>query len=78
MFVKLDDTERQSLYKVREVIRVNLEKWATLTSRERDLLRLRVGLDDDELRELAEISELYGVTIARIKLIEDKALKKLQ
>ncbi|MDR3617676.1 MAG: sigma factor-like helix-turn-helix DNA-binding protein [Candidatus Obscuribacterales bacterium] len=74
----MNDIERQRLYRVREGILANPEKWSTLASRERDLLRLRVGLADNELRELAEISQLYGLTIARIKLIEDKALKKLQ
>ncbi len=50
----------------------------TLTPRERNVLRLRFGLDDDRPRTLDEIGREFGVTRERIRQIEAKALRKLQ
>ncbi|MDD3593353.1 MAG: sigma-70 family RNA polymerase sigma factor [Candidatus Gastranaerophilales bacterium] len=49
-----------------------------LSPRERDILRLRFGLDDSRERTLEEIGKLFGVTRERIRQIEAKALKKLR
>ena len=74
----MDEFERQRLEAVKAEILDNQSNWAKLSPRERDLLRLRVGLGDGKFREAAEIAELYGVTVSRIRLTEDKALKKLR
>ena len=50
----------------------------TLTPREKDVLRLRYGLDDGRERTLEEIGKSFGVTRERIRQIETKALRKLR
>jgi RNA polymerase primary sigma factor len=49
-----------------------------LSERDQDILRLRLGLDDGKVRTCSEIGEKYGVTEARIRQIERKALAKLR
>ncbi len=50
----------------------------TLTERERDVLKLRFGLDDGYQRTLEEVGHIFKVTRERIRQIEAKALKKLK
>ena len=50
----------------------------TLSPRERDVLRLRLGMDDGRLRTLEGIGQLFGVTKDEIQLIEARALRKLR
>ncbi|AGY58696.1 RNA polymerase sigma factor RpoD [Gloeobacter kilaueensis] len=50
----------------------------TLSPRERDVLRLRYGLDDGRMKTLEEIGQLFNVTRERIRQIEAKALRKLR
>jgi RNA polymerase sigma factor (sigma-70 family) len=54
-----------------------IEIMAGLTPRERDLLRLRFGLDDGCNRAVEEVAELFGVTKERVRQIEVKALMKV-
>ena len=54
------------------------EVLCTLSARERDVLRLRFGMDDGRQRTLAEVGQLFGVTRERIRQIEAKALRKLR
>ena len=51
---------------------------ATLTDRERKVLRLRFGLDDGRQRTLEEVGKEFDVTRERIRQIEAKALRKLR
>ncbi len=55
-----------------------IEVMANLSPRERDVLRLRFGLDDGSTRTLEEVGQLFGVTPERIRQIEAKALSKLR
>lgn len=50
----------------------------TLTERERNVLRLRFGLDDGRGRTLEEVGKEFNVTRERIRQIEAKALRKLR
>jgi RNA polymerase primary sigma factor len=50
----------------------------TLSARERDVLRLRYGLDDGRMKTLEEIGQAFNVTRERIRQIEAKALRKLR
>jgi RNA polymerase sigma factor RpoD-like protein len=50
----------------------------SLTGRERRVLRLRFGLDDDHARTLEEVSREFGLTRERIRQIEAIALRKLR
>ncbi len=49
----------------------------TLTEREADIIRYRLGFYDNRLYTLEEIGRIYGVTRERIRQIESKAMVKL-
>ena len=51
---------------------------STLTDRERDVIKLRFGLDDGYPRTLEEVGKRFNVTRESIRQIEAKALKKLR
>ncbi len=50
----------------------------TLGDRERQVIRLRYGLDDEKPHTLEEIGEILGVTRERVRQIEARALEKLR
>jgi len=50
----------------------------TLTDRGENVLRLRFGLDDGNIRTLEQVGKVFGVTRERIRQIEAKALRKLR
>ncbi|MDP8938426.1 MAG: RNA polymerase sigma factor RpoD [Actinomycetota bacterium] len=54
------------------------EALAELTERERQVVRLRFGLDDGQVRTLEEVGREFGVTRERIRQIEAKTLAKLR
>jgi RNA polymerase primary sigma factor len=68
----LDATTRQML---QDAVRAVLDE---LDERERDVVRLRFGLDDERARTLEEVGEEFGVTRERIRQIESKTLAKLR
>ena len=49
-----------------------------LTERERKIIRLRFGLDDNRYRTLEEVGHEFGITRERIRQIEAKVLRKLR
>jgi RNA polymerase primary sigma factor len=51
---------------------------ASLPEREQDVLRLRYGLDDGQIRTLEEVGRAFKLTRERIRQIEAKALRKLR
>lgn len=68
---------------VEEATRVLLQRHLShalegLSEREREVLRLRFGLDDGRVRTLDEMSDHFGVTRERIRQLEIKALAKLR
>ncbi len=54
------------------------EALGALTARERDVLKMRFGLDDGYPHTLEEVGRHFQVTRERIRQIEAKALKKLR
>jgi RNA polymerase sigma factor RpoD-like protein len=61
------------------VLREQLERvLETLSEREREVLKLRFGLEDGYSRTLEEVGHIFEVTRERIRQIEAKALKKLR
>ena len=49
-----------------------------LDEREREILRLRYGLDDDHPRTLKDVSLKFNITRERVRQIEIKAIEKLK
>jgi RNA polymerase primary sigma factor len=54
------------------------EMFAALTDREKAILAMRFGLNDDTQKTLEEIGKHFGVTRERIRQIEAEALLKLR
>ena len=54
------------------------EVFGTLPSRERAILAMRFGLEDDNPKTLEEIGAHFGVTRERIRQIQNEALGKLR
>jgi RNA polymerase primary sigma factor len=50
----------------------------TLTAREKQVLRLRYGMEDGEEHTLEDVGERFALTRERIRQIEAKALRKLR
>ena len=67
--------EAASFMLLREQLEEVLE---TLTEREKNVLRLRFGLEYGRSRTLEEVGQSFGVTRERIRQIEAKALRKLR
>ena len=58
-----------------EQLRALLE---TLPEREKQVLRLRFGLDGEPVRTLEEVGAIIGCTNERVRQIQNQALRKLQ
>ncbi len=78
-FLRDDDstspTESATFVVLREKIEEALDE---LTPRERDVLKMRFGLDDGYPHTLEEVGKHFQVTRERIRQVEAKALKKLR
>jgi RNA polymerase primary sigma factor len=68
-----DDVIRSKLLQ-EELIKI----LASLTSRERQIITLRFGFEDDHDRTLEEIGKDLHVTRERVRQIEERALRKLK
>ncbi len=78
-FIEDKEAETPASSVTQELLRDDIiEVMAGLSPRERDVLRLRFGLDDGRQRTLEEVGQLFGVTRERIRQIEAKALRKLR
>jgi RNA polymerase sigma factor (sigma-70 family) len=49
-----------------------------LSDRERDIIKLRFGLEDGQHYTLTEIGELYQLSRERVRQIQAKAMRKLR
>ncbi len=78
-FIEDEEAETPATSVTKEFLREDIiEVMAGLSPRERDVLRLRFGLDDGRQRTLEEVGQLFAVTRERIRQIEAKALRKLR
>ena len=78
-FIEDAETDRPDTTVTHELLRQDLARMLNeLTPRERDVLRLRFGLDDGRQRTLEEVGQLFAVTRERVRQIEVKALRKLR
>lgn len=50
----------------------------SLNERERDVIKLRYGIDCDKPHTLEEVGNVYGITRERVRQIESRALRKLK
>ncbi|MFN3650261.1 MAG: RNA polymerase sigma factor RpoD [Armatimonadota bacterium] len=78
-FVEDSDTMAPSEAATNTLLRREIEDaLGKLTPREREVIRMRFGLDDGSPRTLEEVGRYFQVTRERIRQIEAKALKKLK
>lgn len=78
-FVDDSRTDKPEKSASNEMLRDKLEAiLKTLSPRERDIIRLRYGLDNGYSYTLEELGRIFRVTRERIRQIETKAMKKLQ
>ncbi len=71
----LSPADSAAFSRLREELASALE---SLTERERQVVRLRFGLEDGRARTLEEVGKEFNVTRERIRQIEAKALRKLR
>jgi RNA polymerase nonessential primary-like sigma factor len=76
--LETDDISPEDLL-MREALRRDLEHLlADLTSRERDVIQMRFGLNDGQPYSLADIGRALDLSRERVRQIEAKALQKLR
>ena len=73
--VFLTRCKRQHAERLKDEIEMALLE---LNPREQQVMRLRFGLDDGQIRTLEEVGREFGVTRERIRQIESKTLAKLR
>ena len=63
----------------KELLAGQLKKtMSSLDQRERQIIRWRFGLEDEQVRSLQECGESFGITRERVRQIERKAMEKLR
>ena len=67
--------EAMNILARQEEVKELLEK---LGDRERQVIRLRYGLEDGRTHTLEEIGDMLGVTRERVRQIEARAMEKLR
>ena len=68
--------ERIYIHQLRQELEKVMKEYTTL--QEREILKLRSGWDSNNTMSLSEVSELFNITIGRVRTIEDRAYRKLR
>ena len=78
----MDDQDEQTIKIVGDHLGLSTERirepFKNLTEREKNVLRLRFGIDSVKDHTLGKVGEIFEVTRERIRQIEAKALRKLR
>ncbi len=79
-FIEDKETVSPAEYAYKEMLKEDLRKALDelKDDRERNVIRLRFGLDGESPKTLEEVGKIYNVTRERIRQIESKALRKLK
>ena len=78
-FIAASDSVQPDSTATDELLRADIENVLnSLLPREREVIRLRYGLDDGRERTLEEVGQLFGITRERVRQIEFKAMRKLR
>ncbi len=78
-FIKDDGAEEPDDVATRQMLQNEVRTvLGELNERERDVVVMRFGLDDEQPRTLEEVGKAFGVTRERIRQIESKTLAKLR
>jgi len=78
-FIEDEKTPPPNLEAARNLLKKRLvEVSAELTPRERRILAMRFGLEDDISHTLEEVGKEFGVTRERIRQIQAKALERIR
>ncbi len=78
-FIENENAQDPSISAANSFLREDIEEvLSKLKDREKKVLELRFGLDDDRPRTLEEISKVFDLTRERIRQIEKKALRRLK
>ncbi len=78
-FIKDDGAEEPDDAATRQMLQNEVRSvLGELNDRERDVVIMRFGLDDEQPRTLEEVGKEFGVTRERIRQIESKTLAKLR
>ena len=78
-FVADQNYERPEKLAGNQMLRKEIDKLLkTLTPREREIIKLRYGLENGCMYTLEEVGRIFEVTRERVRQIEAKAVKKLQ
>jgi RNA polymerase primary sigma factor len=73
------DAEDAALTATRRLLREDiLDVLGQLDPRERDVVRMRFGLDEDKPATLEEVGRRFGVTRERVRQIESRTMAKLR
>jgi RNA polymerase primary sigma factor len=78
-FVEDPNTKSPAVEADLKILREDIEEaLLELNEREQQVVRMRFGLDDGQIRTLEEVGKAFGVTRERIRQIESKTLAKLR
>ncbi len=78
-FIKDEKTAPPSLQAARNLLKKRLDEISeSLTPREKRILAMRFGLEDNIIHTLEEVGQEFGVTRERIRQVQAKALEKIR